>query len=92
MSPLLPPQIWDFALSTVKPVMHAKASESRLSCLLFSPTCPVVVCGGEDGAVKAYRLTNVAREYETHEEQEERLELTIRANVMKSAAVGTQQS
>lgn len=84
-------EIWDFALSTVKPVMHAKASEARLSCLLFSPTCPVVVCGGEDGAVKAYRLTNVAREYETREEQEERLELTIRANVMKSAAAGTQQ-
>jgi hypothetical protein len=48
------PQIWDFALSTVKPVMHQKTG-AKLSTLLFAPKHPVVVCGGEDGSVKAYR-------------------------------------
>ncbi|GFR43755.1 hypothetical protein Agub_g4867 [Astrephomene gubernaculifera] len=79
-------EIWDFSLSTVKPVMHQK-TPMKLSCLLFAPSYPVVVCGGEDGAVKAYRLFNVSHEYDTPQEQLERLDDCIRANVMKSQAV-----
>ncbi|GIL70976.1 hypothetical protein Vretimale_4066 [Volvox reticuliferus] len=78
-------EIWDFSLSTVKPVMHQKTT-MKLSCLLFAPSYPVVVCGGEDGAVKAYRIFNVSHEYDTLQEQLERLDECIRANVMKSQA------
>ncbi|EFJ40856.1 hypothetical protein VOLCADRAFT_77807 [Volvox carteri f. nagariensis] len=78
-------EIWDFSLSTVKPVMHQKTT-MKLSCLLFAPNYPVVVCGGEDGAVKAYRIFNVSHEYDTLQEQLERLDDCIRANVMKSQA------
>mmetsp|Transcript_1059 Transcript_1059/g.1511 ORF Transcript_1059/g.1511 Transcript_1059/m.1511 type:complete len:210 (-) Transcript_1059:202-831(-) len=76
-------EIWDFSLSTVKPVMHVR-SRSELSCLLFSPTCPVVVCAGKDGKVRCYRIHNVEREYDTLQEQQDRLEEVIKANVMKS--------
>ncbi|KAG2453598.1 hypothetical protein HYH02_001816 [Chlamydomonas schloesseri] len=75
-------EIWDFALSTVKPVMHQK-TPAKLSCMLFAPNYPVVVCGGEDGTVKAYRLFNVSHEYDTLEEQLGRLDSVIKANVMK---------
>ncbi|KAG2499039.1 hypothetical protein HYH03_003224 [Edaphochlamys debaryana] len=78
-------EIWDFSLSTVKPVMHQR-SPMKLSCMLFAPSFPVVVCGGEDGTVKAYRLFNVSHEYDTPQEHLERLDDTIRANVMKSQA------
>ena len=46
-------EIWDFELSTVKPVLTHK-SGIPLSCLLFSTNSPVVVCGGEDGKVRKH--------------------------------------
>ncbi len=63
--------------------MHQKR-QHKLSCLLFAPHYPVVVCGGEDGSVRAYRLFNVSHEYDTAPEHLERLDECIRANVMKS--------
>lgn len=62
--------------------MHQK-TPAKLSCMLFAPNYPVVVCGGEDGTVKAYRLYNVSHEYDTLEEQLGRLDAVIKANVMK---------
>ncbi|KAF5827261.1 WD40-repeat-containing domain protein [Dunaliella salina] len=76
-------EIWDFDLSTVKPVVTHKAGV-KLSCLLFSPTCPVVVCGSESGRVSVFRLFNVDREYDLPEDQLSRLEEVIRTNVMKA--------
>lgn len=64
--------------------MHSKCPVKQ-SCLLFSPSSPVVVCGGEDGRVRVYRLVNVDREYDSREEQVERLDETLRANAMKAA-------
>jgi len=75
-------EIWDIDLSTVKPVVTHKAG-MRLSCVLFSPNSPVVVCGGENGSVSVFRLFNVSKEYDTIDEQLSRLDETIRANVMK---------
>ncbi|KAJ9517697.1 hypothetical protein QJQ45_003985 [Haematococcus lacustris] len=76
-------QIWDFDLSTVKPVATQKTGQ-KLSCLLFATNSPVVVCGSETGQVSLFRLYNVDREYDTAEEQLSRLEEVIRANVMKA--------
>ena len=75
-------QLWDFELSTVKPVVTHKAGV-RLSCLLFSTNSPVVVCGGDNGVISVFRTHNIEREYDTAEEQLGRLDETIRANVMK---------
>ncbi|GAX75644.1 hypothetical protein CEUSTIGMA_g3088.t1 [Chlamydomonas eustigma] len=75
-------ELWDFELSTVKPVVTHKAG-MRLSCLLFSTNSPVVVCGGENGAISVFRTHNIEREYDTLDEQLSRLDETIRANVMK---------
>jgi hypothetical protein len=47
-------QIWDFDLSTVKPVATHKAGV-KLTCLLFSPNSPIVVCGAADGRVSLFR-------------------------------------
>eukprot|EP00798_Chlamydomonas_sp_ICE-L_P023736 gene23736-9292_t len=78
-------EIWDFDLSTVKPVVTHKAGQ-KLSCMLFSERSPIVACGGESGAVSVFRLYNIDREYESVEEQVSRLDDTIRANVMKQQA------
>ena len=75
-------QLWDFELSTVKPVVTHKAGGS-LSCLLFSTNSPVVVCGGETGTISVFRTHNIEREYDTLEEQQGRLDEVIRANVMR---------
>ena len=77
-------QIWNFELSTVKPVVTHKAN-MKLSCLLFSPTSPVVVCGGENGSVSVFRLFNIDQEYDSLDEQLGRLEEVIKQNVMKTA-------
>ncbi len=84
-------QIWDFELSTVKPVITHKTG-TRLSCLLFSTNSPVVVCGGESGSISVFRTHNIEREYDTIDEQLSRLDETIRANVMKQGSSGKQQS
>jgi hypothetical protein len=81
--PPSPMQLWDFELSTVKPVVTHKTGGVRLSCLLFSPSSPVVVCGGDDGVVTVLRTHNIDREYDSVGEQLSRLDETIRANVMK---------
>lgn len=78
-------EIWDFELSTVKPVLTHKAGVS-LSCLLFSTNSPVVVCGSENGTVSVFRTFNIDREYDTKEEQLERLDQVIRDNVMKTTS------
>lgn len=64
--------------------MHSKCP-AKQACVVFSPNSPVVVCGGEDGGVRVYRLFNVDREYDMLDEQLERLEDTLRANAMKAA-------
>ncbi len=69
----------------MKPVVNHKAGY-KLSCMLFSPNSPVVVCGGESGAVSVFRLYNIDKEYDSMEEQLSRLDDTIRANVMKQTA------
>lgn len=52
-------EVWDFDLSTVKPVVTHKAG-AKLSCLLFSPICPVVVCGSATGHVSVFRWARAA--------------------------------
>jgi hypothetical protein len=46
--------MWDFDLSTVKPVVTYKAGVG-LTCMLFSPNSPVAVCGTLDGKVQVHR-------------------------------------
>ena len=54
-----------------------------MTCLLFSESSPVVVCGGEDGKISVLRTYNIEREYDTIEEQLLRLDETIRGQTME---------
>lgn len=40
-------EIWDLATSTLKPALHTKVPDSKLSCMLFLEGDPIVMTGGE---------------------------------------------
>jgi len=78
-------EIWDITLSTMKPVAaKSPAGQSRQNCVLFSDISPVVVCGGANGAVAVYRLFNCNCDDETAEDQKQRLDEAIAANIVKT--------
>ncbi|CAM6095149.1 unnamed protein product [Calypogeia fissa] len=49
-------EIWDMAISVMKPTIIHKVENSRLSCLMFAEELPVVLTGGSNGAVTVLRL------------------------------------
>jgi dynein intermediate chain 4, axonemal len=76
--------VWDFAESTLKPVAMHHHEGSKLSCVLFSPTSPVVMCGGDDGAVSVHRIHYTGGQVPGRSEQLRLMDEALRANVMKT--------
>ncbi|XP_024536381.1 WD repeat-containing protein 78 isoform X1 [Selaginella moellendorffii] len=49
-------EIWDMAVTAMKPVIVYPFANTKLSCLLFSEDAPVVLAGGSTGAISVFRL------------------------------------
>ena len=78
-------QLWDFSVSTMRPLVTHTMPGSKQSCLLFSRNSPVVVCGGDTGAISVLRLFNVDRSHDPLEKQLQRLDDALKANVIKAS-------
>lgn len=48
--------LWDISTNTLDP-LHTVQTNSKLSCISFSPNSPVVVTGCDSGSVHVYKLT-----------------------------------
>ena len=48
--------VWDLAISTLRPAVSAATAGGSLACVAFSETSPVIVAGGRGGFVGVYRL------------------------------------
>ena len=48
--------VWDLAISTLRPAVSAATAGGSLACVAFSETSPVIVAGGRGGIVGVYRL------------------------------------
>ena len=48
--------VWDLAVSTLRPAVSAATAGGSLACVAFSETSPVIVAGGRGGFVGVYRL------------------------------------
>ncbi len=83
----LPPQVWDFSVSTTRPLAQYNCpAGQQATSLLFAPACPVVVCGSSDGAVAVLRLhgPHVVPGALDQQQLEARLEAALAANVIKT--------
>ncbi|EOD25634.1 hypothetical protein EMIHUDRAFT_115368 [Emiliania huxleyi CCMP1516] len=54
--------IWDLAQSTISPIHTDQLDGTRLSCVSFAPSSPVLVAGGDNGVVGVYALTGYLAE------------------------------
>eukprot|EP00879_Flechtneria_rotunda_P011374 GHRR01011880.1.p1 GENE.GHRR01011880.1~~GHRR01011880.1.p1 ORF type:complete len:526 (+),score=206.29 GHRR01011880.1:689-2266(+) len=83
-------ELWDFAVSTLRPVVQHANTKCALTALMFAKDAPVVIAANDAGALLVFRLINIAADkYEHPEMQQTRLEEALRANVMKAAYAGT---
>jgi hypothetical protein len=44
-------EIWDLTVSTLKPILEHTLKNVKLSTILFVESSPIVLCGGDNGAV-----------------------------------------
>ncbi len=81
-------EIWDVAVSTLKPVARHVSARARMTAVSFAPAgAPVVVAGGADGGLLVFRHFNVFGERgEGREAQVARLEEALRANAVRGPA------
>eukprot|EP00898_Chlorokybus_atmophyticus_P006622 jgi/Chlat1/6961/Chrsp52S06647 len=74
-------EIWDVEVSVLRPVLSTTVSGGgALSCLLFGTDSPIVVAGGQSGAVSVFRMVGIAQPEQTPEQQAARLESVMSAN------------
>lgn len=86
-------ELWDFSTSCIRPVSeHCAPNGVKLNCTLFSNNSPVVVCGGDDGSIAVLRVFGAGDEQVILQEQLDKLEASLKANVMKTTeeTAGTQ--
>ncbi|KAK9829743.1 hypothetical protein WJX72_007628 [[Myrmecia] bisecta] len=77
-------QIWDIACSTVKPIAQHELEGVKQLCMLFASSSPIVVAGCSDGAVRVYRLFDMAGMDDAPAMQSKRLDDAMRANIVKA--------
>ena len=79
-------ELWDFSSSCIRPVAeHQSSVAAKLGCVSFATNSPVLVCGGDDGAIAVLRVYNGGDNPIDVPEQVSRMDAALEANVMKSA-------
>ncbi|KAL3678259.1 hypothetical protein R1sor_021215 [Riccia sorocarpa] len=77
-------EIWDMAISVMKPTVIHNVEGSKLSCLMFGDDVPVVLTGGSNGAVSVLRLDGfekVDNDIKQQKKFKEALALNVNANL-----------
>lgn len=80
-------EIWDLAVSTLKPVAQHSCDRIKFACMLFCEESPVVVAGGSNGGVQVLRLMDVELADDLEQVQTKRLNDAMRANIVKTGVV-----
>lgn len=80
-------EIWDLAVSTLKPVAQHSCDRIKFACMLFCEESPVVVAGGSNGGVQVLRLVDVELADDLESVQTKRLNDAMRANIVKTGVV-----
>lgn len=79
-------ELWDFSMSCIRPVSEfVSETAKKINCSLFSPNSPIVVCGGDDGSIAVLRVFDAGDEQIIMSEQLDKLDASLKANVMKTA-------